>query len=440
MERASFLNYVNEVSIDESSLLTFSWTVYNENLNHSLQLSFGDNIITTITSITGKSGTHIKSIPLTAAVIDDILSEMKDTKGILLNCTLITYESENMIGNSAAPCVVKTSERHSAPILTNAIIEDSNTKTVSLIGNNQVFIEGQSELRIICTGATAKNKAYIKGYHVEIGSQSKTTTSSTVMFGTIQESGRLVVHVYAVDSRGYYSNPITIYITVIPYSSIHISGYSARRVNNVETNIILYCYGKMTPLIINNENKNNVSVYYRYKKTSDTIFNEWSSLLEAVSNESFSLNELIELPAEYSYDIEIKAIDALTEDIILTNVNKSTPVIAIRKGKVGVNNSDPQAAVDVRGDILLNGNRVHRFENSILDDVSLDNVISPGILYVANNNSCPTPGPGVLEVMPVGDIVFQRYTSMSCLIYMRMKSSNSWSSWKEVGYGSNNYN
>ena len=79
-----------------------------------------------------------------------------------------------------------------------------------------------------------------------------------------------------------------------------------------------------------------VYVRYRYKKTSESSYGSYTSIYSGTtkSGTSFSYSNL-ELCSLYF------------------TVPQGTPLIALRKKKVGINTPDPQATLDVDGSIHI---------------------------------------------------------------------------------------
>ena len=70
--------------------------------------------------------------------------------------------------------------------------------------------------------------------------------------------------VTTIDSRGYTSSA-TVNITVIAYESIDITTAIMRRVNEVEDVTQVTLEGDITPVKVNNVNKNTLrKLYYQY--------------------------------------------------------------------------------------------------------------------------------------------------------------------------------
>ena len=101
---------------------------------------------------------------------------------------------------------------------------------------------------------------------------------------------------------------------------------------------------------------------YRYKATSASSYSSYVSILSAVtqSGTSFSYSnlELRSLAADQSWDVHIQIRDQLNSlsslDLYYV-IPQGTPLVALRKQKVGINTPTPEAALDVVGDAKVSG-------------------------------------------------------------------------------------
>ena len=114
---------------------------------------------------------------------------------------------------------------------------------------------------------------------------------------------------------------------------------------------------------MDSEQKNSLKyVRYRYKATSETSYSSYVSILSAVtqSGTSFSYSnlELRSLASDQSWDVHIQIRDQLNSlsslDLYYV-IPQGTPLVALRKMKVGINTPTPEAALDVVGDAKVSG-------------------------------------------------------------------------------------
>lgn len=436
---ASVLNSVSELVVDASSpSFNINWTVYDKSYTHSLAIKNGSTVILTITGLTGSTGTSNKTISLTSSQRTTILNAMASVSSFSATYVLTTYSGSTQIGTtSQITGTISTIERTSAPTFTNFTYSDNNSITVNVTGSGQLFVQSKSSLNVVCSSATAKNGASITKYTASIGEKTVQSTTTTISFGSISDSGDLTLTVSAVDSRGYKTS-VSKTITVIDYETINFGSYAIRRENNVDDTIQLEFSGKMSPITVGSTDKNAfVTAKYRTKLSTATSWSAYTDMTGVTSDSSafeFDNDNWISLPSSDAYYVQLYVSDKLSYKTVTLYVNKGQPLVSFREKKVGINTNDPQFALDVNGDIAMNGYRVQGFIGTLPTDTDLNNVLSSGIYYVPiaqtyvhhpQSNSA-----AVLEVIEVtSTFLIQRLTCVDGKIYSRGKYNTTWHNW-----------
>lgn len=440
----SVISSVSTFTADaDTAKITMSVTVYNTSYTHTLVIKNGSTTVLTISSLSLSNGSN--TITLTATQRSTVLAAMSSLKSFTGTFTLTTYSGSSQIGDSSSKtATVQTTSADSAPTFSGFTYEDANTTSVGVTGNNQIFIQSISSLKLTLTAATAKNGASVSSYSVVAGSKTTSSTSTTITVGTIPDSGTVPVVVTAIDSRGY-TTAVTVNITVLAYEGINITSYSMRRVNEVEDTTQVEISGDITPVTIDGTNKNSLRyLYYRYKKTSDSSYSSYVSITSSTeyddSGFSFSSDEWLSLDADYSYYVQFLVTDKLTSDTVTITVPQGTPLLAFRRKMVGVNKREPAAALDVAGAVMMNGFNVLGLVAALGDTEDLNDLVEGGIYTQAltanasTDRHYPAAIAGFLEVManPSGYIM-QRYTAYNnSAVYVRTRYNNTWYAWKSV--------
>ena len=440
----SVISSVSTFTADAATAkITMSVTVYNTSYTHTLVIKNGSTTVLTITGLSLSSGSN--TITLTAAQRSTVLAAMSALKSFTGTFTLTTYSGTTQIGTaSSKTATVQTTSANSAPTFTAFTFEDSNATAVGVTGNNQILIQNISTLKLTLTAATAKNGATISSYSVVAGSKTASGTTTTITVGTIPDSGTVPVIVTAIDSRGY-TTAVTVNITVLEYEGINITEYTMRRVNEVEDTTQVTIGGDITPVTIGGVNKNSLRyLYYRYRKTSDNAYNSYKDITSSTeyddSGFNFESDEWLSLDADYSYYVQFLVTDKLTSDTVTITVPQGTPLLALRRKKVGINKREPAAALDVDGSVMMNGFNVLGLVAALDGTEDLNNLVAGGIYTQALNANASTDKhypkaiAGFLEVManPSGYIM-QRYTAYdNSAVYVRTRYNNTWYAWKSV--------
>ena len=380
----STIGSVSALTADASTVsISMETTVYDATYTHKLQIKNGSTVYLEITGLSWAKGTATRTITLTAAQRTTLLTAMASVKSFTGTLALLTYSGSTQIGSTATKtATVQTTSASSAPTMGAFTFYDGRSATSTVTGNDQVFIQGYSYLYVTPGTATARNNATISSYSATCNGVTLSNTSGAVIdLGAVSKSGTLEVVVPATDSRGYTVSK-TQQITVIAYAKPKVSSLTLRRTNDIEAEMQLAFNGTISAVSVSGTQKNSLLyVRYRYKKTSATSYGSYTSILASVTKSgtsfSFSNLELCSLDANSSYDFHLQIRDQLNSlssvDLYYV-VPQGTPLVALRKKKVGINTPDPEAALDVVGDAKVSGT---------VTATTLDGAIAPSKLSSA---------------------------------------------------------
>ena len=344
--------------------LSLRVTVYNAAYTNYITIKNGSTTYLSLTGRTWAAGTASRTITLTSAERTTLLNAMASLKSFTATIELVTKSGNTQIGNaSTCTCTISTTEANSGPTLSGFTFADSYSTTTAITGNDQVLIQSYSRLTVTPGTATAKNGASIVSYSAVCSGVTKSnTTGAALSLGTIGTSGTRDITLTVTDSRGYTAS-VTKSVTVVPYSKPKVNSVSLRRTNEIETEMQLVFNGSISAITVDGAQKNSLLyVRYRYKLTSASSYNAYTSILSSVtaSGTSFSFSnlELCNLNAEASYDFHLQIRDKLNSlpslDLYFV-VPQGTPLVALRKKMVGINTPNPAAALHVVGDTRIEG-------------------------------------------------------------------------------------
>lgn len=437
----SVLSSVSTLTADNATAkITLSATVYDTSYKHKLVLKDGGTTVLTLTGLSLSNGSN--TITLTASQRSSILADMAAKKSFTGTFELSTFSGSSQIGStSTKTATVQTTAANSAPTFSGFTYKDTNTTAAGVTGNNQILIQSVSTLQVIASAATAKNGATISSYSVSAGGSTASSTTVTLNVGKIYTSGTVPIIVTAIDSRGYTSSA-TVNITVIAYKSIDITTEIMRRVNEIEDVTQVTLEGDITPVKVNNVNKNTLrKLYYQYKRTDASAYSSLTDITSfATFNDSgftFTSDEWLSLDANYSWYVRFYVYDNLTDDTATITVSQGTPLISFRRKKVGINKREPTQALDVDGNIAANGVIVLGYVGHVEGD--FNNYKNGGIFFAPTTSgisNAPPGGAGYLEVLSTTDgfNLIQRYTATAagCKVYIRSFILNTnWTPWTE---------
>lgn len=352
-------------SADAASInLSLRVTVYNAAYTNYITIKNGS---TTYLSLAGRiwsAGTANRTITLTSSERTTLLNAMASVKSFTATIELVTKSGSTQIGSaSTCTCTIRTSQANSGPSISGFTFADSYSTTTAITDNDQVLIQNYSRLTVTPGTATARNGASIVSYSAVCSGVTKSnTTGAALSLGTIGTSGTRDITLTVTDSRGYTAS-VTQSVTVVPYSKPGVSSVSLRRTNDIETEMQLVFNGSISPITVDGTQKNSLLyARYRYKLTSASSYNAYTSILGSVSvtgsSFSFSNLELCNLDSESSYDFHLQIRDqlnSLTSLDLYFVVSQGTPLVALRKKMVGINTPSPETALHVVGDTRIEG-------------------------------------------------------------------------------------
>lgn len=355
----------NNFSADASSVtLSMRVTVYNASYTNYITIKNGSTTYLSLSGRTWATGTSDRSITLSAAERTTLLNAMASLKSFTATIQLVTKSGTTQIGNaSTCTCTISTTQTASGPTISGFTFADSYATTTTITGNDQVLIQGYSKLTVTPGTATAKNGASIVSYSAVCSGVTKSnTTGAALTLGEIGTSGTRDITLTVTDSRGYTASA-TKSVTVVAYSKPKINSASLRRTNDIETEMQLVFDGSISPITVGDTQKNSLLyVRYRYKLTSASSYNSYTSILGSVTANgtsfSFSNLELCNLNSESSYDFHLQIrdkLDSLTSLDLYFVVSQGTPLVALRKKMVGINTPNPEAALHVVGNVKVEG-------------------------------------------------------------------------------------
>lgn len=339
-------------------------TVYDASYSYYLSICNGATEYLALGARTWTAGTADRTITLSQTERADLLEAMASIKSFSATLKLVTKSGTTQIGSTTScTCTIQTTEANSAPTMTAFTYKDSRSNTTAVTGNDQLFIQGYSYLYITPGTATAKNGASIVKYAATCnGVSGSNTTGGAINLSTVSKAGTLDVVVTATDSRGYTVSSKQ-QITVIAYAKPKVSAITLRRTNDIEAEMQLVFNGSISPITVSGTQKNSLKyVQYRYKLTSESSYGAYTSILSSVTQNgtgfSYSNLELCSLDANSSYDFHVyirDQLNTLSSVSLYFTVPQGTPLVALRKQKVGINTPNPEAAFHVVGDAKIEG-------------------------------------------------------------------------------------
>lgn len=242
--------------------------------------------------------------------------------------TCSTYSGDTLIGTST--CTFNAFVVNSNPTITGTV-EDTNTSAIQATGNKNKLIRYISNAKVVIT-ATAKNSATISSVKVVNGSQTKTTSTSTI---NSVDSGTFSLS--CVDSRGL-SASATITKTLVEYIKPVITGVILNRPSTTSNTINASVQG----LCFNGNfgiGNNTFELKWRYKKSTETTWSSYTVVTATRTGNNFTFSG--ELGKNFSYteafNFEFVLSDYFMSNAYSATVTRGLPIIDIGKDDINVN-------------------------------------------------------------------------------------------------------
>lgn len=431
---------VDRIQLDSQSP-TVQISTYCEDSDFYHELTIGNGFDSIMfMGLKFPTGMNRTAIPLDEGQVEVLLGILADKSEEVVNCTLSTRVSEigRMLGEFSYDTDVFITEENFAPVVGDFTVEDINPDTIALTGDPSLIVSGVSEVKVTFPGAYVAHGAEIVEYSATVGNETKSIRAGGsppyyIVFDTVTppSSGLVDVTVAATDSRGFVGRGVR-QVQVLPYSRVELTTWDMRRVNNAETVALLAISGEYSPLVVGGVAKNTrVYLDWRYRKTTDTGWSGWQTVTTNTASGTFGYasSSFGSFEQAYSYQIQFRVRDALSESSIYTTLPKALPLVSYRDGKVGINNPAPTSAFDVLGQIRQNGTGVLGLMKQV--DTGFNNITEGGIYWYSTSKTqanAPQSANGVLLVIPADIYVSQVFFSAN-RVCVRLKTNNSWSSW-----------
>lgn len=237
------------------------------------------------------------------------------------------------------------------PTFNNFTFQDTNTKTISLTGDNQSIISGYSDVEVTISldnKAMAKKKTTMNKYRVTIGeSNSKDITySSTASVNTtLQKVTSGVINTYAIDSRNNSTLVTKQATNIINYTAIQKGSINAvRDEGRIGENVTLSFDGEFDNVnfgLVTNSIK--TATYTIQRTDSSTITSGITNIIPTINGNYYSFEGVIAGDTEEvkfdigsSYIIKVTIKDELSTATYTFTLNSGVPNIALHKNGVGI--------------------------------------------------------------------------------------------------------
>ena len=284
----------------------------------------------------------------TSAQIDEIYSKIPNSREISFGVDMDTFYNGNKIGSTYQNGVYVIDTNACLPDPADFTFKDTNSATVAITGNNQVFIQNNSTVDFTIPAdkkAIAKKYATIKNYIFNFqGSsiQKEFSAEAITATGGLITTENPTVQLTALDSRSLTATA-TKTLTVIPYQKPQINA-TAKRIGSYEDGTKIKINATYSPIKISNTPKNDLTaIRYRYADTEGGAWSDWQtrSFTKDNANGTATMPEFtISLKNTKTWTIEIEATDRLNTVKTTVQVDAGISIFHISTADRKVYNND----------------------------------------------------------------------------------------------------
>lgn len=276
-----------------------------------------------------------------------------------------TYSEGTMIGTQSATLIASV-PASIKPTFTGISLSDSNTAAQNVVQNANTFIQIMSNIKVAFNGASGSYGSNITGYRAEIVGKNQTTNVNGGTLGIMNYNGTVTVRASVSDSRGRWSDPRDVSVTVLEYFAPSLS-FSVVRTGSTSSTLEIIRNARIAPLNINGIQKNTmkltfkVSPYSKDDYTTDTgpASGEWLSI-------SSFVNSPANLAGEYAANKSWQVLAVLEDKFTSTSFKAQVPVESVAlsydQAGLGVGKIREFGALDVAGDIYANNSQIQQYQ------------------------------------------------------------------------------
>ena len=300
---------------------TISISRASSSFTHTLTYSFGSasGTIATKTSATSVSWTPPTSLA----------TQIPNSTSGTCTLTCYTYNGNTLVGTST--CTVTLSVPASIkPTITSFTATRVDGTVPSSWG---IYVQTKSKATLTINGAAGASGSTITAYSITGGGLS--STQSSVTTGFLNTSGSITFTGKVCDSRGRWSDELTVTITVVAYSSPRFTSYTTQRCTSAGTSSANGTYAKSTVSFYwwSCSGKNTLTTAVAYKKSTDSSYTDASTTFSSGTEFVFGGGNL---SVDYSYDIRFTLTDAFGSVTVVDSLSTASVLMDFKAGGTGL--------------------------------------------------------------------------------------------------------
>ena len=265
---------------------------------------------------------------------------------------LDTYSGDTKIGTKTY-YITGNVPSSVVPTVGSTTAYDENATSRNLMNASNQFIQGVSDIRIDNNGGAGTYSSTISQRQFVLPNGQTVTISSGWQYsaGITNVTGTKTIRSRIKDSRGRWSAWKNVSVTIYAYSAPQLNSFSIARLS-AGTTLQIKAKGSISSL-------NGKNSYNLWVDTSDKGKNSWTNRYNYKTGTSFDVTANISGSYDIakSYDIRVNLTDRLGNTQRLTSIGTIKKILTVRRNiGIGIGKIHEQGALDVGGDLYMNGN------------------------------------------------------------------------------------
>lgn len=244
---------------------------------HNIYLKSSDEL-TTYETITNVDASGVITLSPTTLNTFYSLTANSSTLNLFLVCESIL----NGVSQGTTKKAIVGTVTDSLPTVGGATYLDINPTIQAILLNDQKILQSRSTLKVTATNMNAINSATLASLTVVVGSaeysvplSGTSVGSQEITIGTVDVDSLTSVIVKVIDSRGIASAPLDVPIQFIPYKVPSYVEVEIQRLNNYYADAYFRASYEINSVITSAIQRNSVSIAYRFKLKSDSVWGAW---------------------------------------------------------------------------------------------------------------------------------------------------------------------
>lgn len=354
IQRASTVTCTSELDI--GSTMTIGITAQSTSFTHEIRYNWNGKLGTIASGTTSTS--------LTWTVPMDFCNDIPNGTRFVGTIYCDTYLGSTLIGTKQSifygnvPASVK-------PTLSSITLTDTNNKASTLVGASN-FVQIMSNASVTFNGASGAYGSTISTYKAEIVGKNQSTFSNGGTLGIMSWNGTATVQATVTDSRGRTSAPVTLPITVLPYSGITFD-FKAERGSANANQIVVTVTASISPLLVGGVQKNKMTFSFKSAPFGTQTFTiDTSSASTTYTSKYELLSQSFILSGTFADNKSFDIYGTMSDGFGITDSKKVTVIASftafalqdggtIETSGIGIGKKWEHGSVDAAGDIYTLG-------------------------------------------------------------------------------------